>query len=432
MKTSHFIFAVALFFNIHAPAQNKTLEILQLALRTQTVSYSQPEVHANMKCIRIVGKYNSAHVEKILLPTKEFEIIESVTLVYSKPQATFDQEKLNLERLDVLYNIFPAAFKSPFTVFRFVEQTGSGVDHSNLFHGFDIVYRATATPESMQAEVLSLKKMVLGEFVETTDITIKPNAEVMYVDDAKGNTIAVRKTIATEEPMNVEFLPRYDSEILETKGAILGPVVFNDDVVKNTFNRHPEWSDMLVVCDVTGSMFPYTAQLFAWYKLHALENKVRNFIFFNDGDWKPDASKITGATGGIYDVRAASFDTVMRIATKAMISGGGGDCPENNVEALIAGLKKYPNSKEIILIADNWATPRDMELMLDIGRPVKIILCGAMFGINTAYLDLARATGGSVHLMEEELTDLAKIHEGETISIGRFNYKLVAGKFIRL
>jgi hypothetical protein len=120
----------------------------------------------------------------------------------------------------------------------------------------------------------------------------------------------------------------------------------------------------------------------------------------------------------------------MSVAQQTMSNGCGGDMPENNVEAAIAGQEQCPDCDAVVMIADNWATPRDLSLAYKIKKPLKIILCGAMSGINVEYLNLARATGGSVHLMEQDLESLANMLEGETLTINNRTYKLLKGSFI--
>jgi hypothetical protein len=89
--------------------------------------------------------------------------------------------------------------------------------------------------------------------------------------------------------------------------------------------------------------------------------------------------------------------------------------------------------KEIVLIADNWAPMRDYALISNIKIPVHVIVCGVdpRIGINTEYLDLARHSKGTIHTMEEDITGLAKIAEGMSITIGGTQYRVFAGKFIK-
>jgi hypothetical protein len=96
---------------------------------------------------------------------------------------------------------------------------------------------------------------------------------------------------------------------------------------------------------------------------------------------------------------------------------------------LIKTQERAPECKEIIMIADNFANVKDISLLEKVKKPVHIILCGARVGVNLDYLNIARATGGSVHTIEQDLEDLAKLNEGETITIKGQKFKIEKGKF---
>ncbi|HMO40289.1 MAG TPA: hypothetical protein PKC76_13925 [Saprospiraceae bacterium] len=214
-----------------------------------------------------------------------------------------------------------------------------------------------------------------------------------------------------------------------TRTEQLAELMEEDSTVLNALNRNPNWKKMLVVTDLTGSMSPYTAQLLLWFKLAENTGKVEHLIFFNDGDDKPDSLKTIGTTGGVYSLQPQTFEQIAQLANEVVIRGNGGDEPENNIEALLQGLKQCPHCDEVIMIADNWATPRDIELAHLLKRPVRIILCGTEEGINTAYLNLARQTGGSLHTIEEDLYDLLEMNEGQEIQIGREVFTIRNGRF---
>ena len=187
---------------------------------------------------------------------------------------------------------------------------------------------------------------------------------------------------------------------------------------------------MLVVGDFTGSMSPYIAQVLIWHSLNIQKKAVMNFVFFNDGDMTLDSKKVIGKTGGIYDCTADNLDTVLNTAIKTITNGFGGDSPENDVEAILYGIEKFPKCEEIILIADNWANMRDYSLISKIKKPVRVILCGAQTAVNIQYLDLALQTKGSIHTIEEDIEDLVKITEGKTIKIGKKSFRMSKGKFV--
>ena len=135
------------------------------------------------------------------------------------------------------------------------------------------------------------------------------------------------------------------------------------EIVQTVFERNANWQKALVVMDVTGSMSPYIGKTMAWLKERSKSEQISAFVFFNDGDSKPTSAKTAGNVGGVYMALNKNFDAVYDRMKYTMRKGGGGDCPENNVEATIKGIKAYPDSEEIVMVADNWATPRDLALV---------------------------------------------------------------------
>lgn len=202
-----------------------------------------------------------------------------------------------------------------------------------------------------------------------------------------------------------------------------------DTVVLKVFRRNQQWKDKLIVCDLTGSMSPYTTQLLIWYTMNLKREKNLQFVFFNDGDNKDDSKKVIGSTGGIYYQNQCSYDSLVKTMSRVSAAGGGGDCPENNMEALIKGTKMSKPFKDLIMIADNNAPVKDISLLQQFHTPVHIVVCGSGGTIHPDYLQIAYKTGGSVHTMEEDITNLAKLMDGEVIHIGHYSYRLQNGKF---
>lgn len=205
---------------------------------------------------------------------------------------------------------------------------------------------------------------------------------------------------------------------------------FNDDVVTKVFGRNKQWTDKLIVCDLTGSMAPYAAQLELWYKMNSKTEQTAQFVFFNDGDNKPDSQKKIGETGGIYYTPGLPIDDLIGYMATVSAHGDGGDCPENNMEALIKGTKMAKPFKEIVMIVDNNAAVKDIALLEKFNLSVHIILCGSHGYAEADYLRIAWKTKGSVHTMEEDLVKVAKMLDGQEITVGGKTYKLMKGEFI--
>ncbi len=179
--------------------------------------------------------------------------------------------------------------------------------------------------------------------------------------------------------------------------------------------------------DVTGSMSPYIAKTMAWVKATQDSTRVDAFVFFNDGDAKPTNQKVVGKVGGIYAIENKGFDLIYGVLKSTMRKGGGGDAPENNVEATIKAVSLYPNCKEVIMVADNWASPRDLQIAKELNCPVHVIICGSNQGINLDYIQLAYETGGSIHTIEEDM-EMRNIKSGKSFHIGKQFFTIIDGK----
>lgn len=299
--------------------------------------------------------------------------IISIDLVYTDYHKDASQDLLNKKRLMQLYFVNPDIFNQSLVQWKYVEQLGfkDEADARNLFHGFVIKYFKVPKYE---ATTLKLK---LGEIKSKT-----PDDTAMF------------------------------------------------KALTNSFNS----SDELVCVDLTGSMTPYYLQVFSWLHLKKSGSTIR-YSFFNDGDNMADHLKRTGNVGGIYLFGTNSIDTVTKYAYECIVSGSGGDSPENNIESVLKAIKKYPDVKSVVMVVDNWANMRDYSLMNQLKIPVKVIVCGTRYygmksPVNTQYLDLARNTGGAVYTMEEDLHDLAKKKEGDEITIDGSTYVIRSGRFV--
>jgi hypothetical protein len=297
------------------------------------------------------------------------ENIIAIDLVYTNFPEGEDLTELNRKRTIELFMHVPKAFNKNYIHWRFIRQTAckrSG-DLHNYFHGFVIYYRPLPTFTFEQEEITSV--------------------------------------LSQKKP----------------------PI---DSTVFKVFTRNNNWKDMLTVMDVTGSMSPYTAQLLLWLKLNSQLKTAKQIVFFNDNEENSTDQSVKSDTSGIWSVESLKFDKVLKTCYKAM---AGGEHIENNLESIFYAVKKFPGQKKnIVMVADNWEDPCDMKLLpklKELNIPVHIIVCGVTNVMNTNYLDIAYATGGSVHTMEEDLEQLSKISEGKQVKIGALKFLLQGGRF---
>ncbi|CAF0980983.1 unnamed protein product [Didymodactylos carnosus] len=213
----------------------------------------------------------------------------------------------------------------------------------------------------------------------------------------------------------------------ELDNIISGSQMHYDRTVEKVLERNKDWTEMLVVADVTKNMEACDASIYLWLKLNALSNnRALYYVFFNDGNNKRTAEKIIGSTGGIYGTNSSDLNVILETMKAGIKNGDGGDIPENDIEAIMRGIKDCPRCKSVVHIADNSATPRDLILLDQVKLPVKVIVCGAKTkeDVNPGLIYIADKTHGSIHTMKEDILSVADQFRGKTVKIGSDIYVL--------
>jgi len=228
---------------------------------------------------------------------------------------------------------------------------------------------------------------------------------------------------------DVDETPEQDStyfkkNTLKVQNFIRSQGGIGDSLVYKVFERHQEWKNALVIMDWTGSMYQYGAQAVLWHTKNFNNSGIKNFVFFNDGDKTPDNKKVIGKTGGVYFAQAKNINRLTNTFYLVSKRGKGGDDPENDVEAIIRGINRFENFDELILIADNNSCMRDFQLIANLDVKVNIIVCGARYGINPQYINLAYLTGGTIHTIEEDIAHLNSMVKNKELSVSKTKYEL--------
>lgn len=285
----------------------------------------------------------------------------------------------------------------------------------------------------LDGSVTHYSKRCRKDFYETYKNGVKHGPEVEYYNNGFLKAEGVYKNGSLDGYYSVyDRRGRFSFESRSTNSeADLKP---NKDTINNiVFNvlkRNTKWKKTLIVADLTGSMYPFAQQVSTWLSLHFTRDSLRqSFVFFNDGDRKKDVDKKVGVTGGTYFCTATNADQLIHAMNLCIKNGQGGDAPENVVEAILYGLKKTRNIENIILIADNWAKVRDINLITKVKVPVRVLLCGVTEGmeIHPDYLNIAYKTKGSIHTIEADITDLMQQSPGKKFSINGVDYIIKGG-----
>jgi hypothetical protein len=204
----------------------------------------------------------------------------------------------------------------------------------------------------------------------------------------------------------VVYRRHVEENMIMIERILNGHYDLEDSTVLHVLNRHKDWTDLAVVMDWTGSMYAYGAQVIRWHDMNLRRKALKYLTIFNDGDdnLRQDhtALKPLGNTGGLYFIEPSDIDEIIEGMKAAMVAGDGGDLPENNMEATLKTIEKYPAISRVLMIADKKSAVRDIALLRSIKKPVYIIPCGLPRVIHPDYVTIAWKTGGALLLDDFE------------------------------
>lgn len=249
----------------------------------------------------------------------------------------------------------------------------------------------------------------------------------------KGKLDGTIKTFSKKDEDEKKTDPKSPEKNVDLEDFLTGTTPIRDSVILEGLSKLKPDKRTLIAADVTGSMYPYIGQLLLWYKMNQEEFNVQNFVFFNDGDNRPDLTKKVGRVGGVYPVQANNDLLKLKLVMEEAISkGNGGDMQENDIEGILGGMKQFRRTDKIILVADRKSPVRDIVLLKKVKVPVYVLLCGAPEFTHIHYLNMAQKTGGAVYSLGEQWIDLKGIEEGQRLEIGHLKYQFRGGHFVRL
>ena len=339
--------------------------------------------------------------------------------VYSEIYPLLCSRLVNLFELDEELNSTTIAWNK-------VLQTDCHNDQEadQLLHGIVIWYKPHVEPEEdIEAELVVVDAERTAGATQSTLAEL--NASIDYIagssffsDSLKaqlaGKTIdeqrkilqvTLEKELATKPDQDLSKIDKIQrKKYLDELNDVVN-LYRSDSTVYKILSRHPEWQDVAVVNDWTGSMYGYGTQVVEWHIRNREISGIKEITLFNDGDSKSTFNKKIGETGGIYTEKADNVEKLIGLFQLVMMKGGGGDGPENDIEGILTAIEERDDIKEVILIADNYPCVRDISLANRIGIPVRVIVCGYSkeYGINPDLVYLAKITNGGVYTIEDDL-----------------------------
>lgn len=372
----------------------------------------------------LVNQYRDFHLTNADIEELTFynDLPESVTLVYTKYPLVNGQYKefytLLANRLQALFSVIPELNDASIQ-WKIIRQTQCNNEQQarSMFHGF-IIYFDTE-------EIVATDSLVSFAFDEDYSAFFDIPSDIQQTLDTLSQE---EQKVVVEGFLRVNIEKKQHIPAKATPTFISSFKKFNygnDSTVIKVMDRNKElWDSVLIVVDWTGSMYPYGSQIVDWHNRYYEDSPISYFAVFNDGDNKWE--KEIGSTGGIYLVKSDNVDAVIETFYLVGSRGNGGDGPENDIEAILEGMNAYSDFKDIVLIADNSCI-RDIELLRNVDQPVHVIICGydPAWGINDEYVQVAVATGGSIHTIDEDITSIEKVAKEGYFSIGIHDLKVV-------
>lgn len=401
--------------------------------------------------------------------------ILSINLVFTDYPSSLDLKPLNRSRFIQLNKYLPNAIQNKNTQWLVIRQM-NGYDKTtakDMFHGFVINYRLPVQQKERKQEIDYIRFVTPDPIPEPEEVLVERVPEkkekvrhwdIIRNGETKYNVLLDRfiKKISNDKLAVDEEFKKRDTIVIMTRKNALRYKIINgrekeldakkdsiyvlldalpkeiqhipprvkpkvilkkDSTFFNIVGRN-KFKDILVIADVTTSMNQYNAQVVQWIAMQTNQKSLRALVCFNDGDAKQTEDKVIGATGGIYGEAFSSPTQIGDLMEKAMAMGSGGDIAENNCEAIIKAINMFSNYEDIVLIADSWSPIRDIELLPQITKPIKVIVCGNDLGPHPDYVSLAYFTKGSLHFEDADIFDFSLLSENKVMNIKGTNYIL--------
>ena len=208
-----------------------------------------------------------------------------------------------------------------------------------------------------------------------------------------------------------------------------------DSTAYKVFDRNlNRWKKSVVVCDFTSSMYPFTTQLFAWFKKNDQNPNIKGMVLFTDCDSLGEATQKSKTAGKMFIVNSLNSEAVIPVMIAASRNTfKNNDDPENGIEALLYAQRVFPDAENLIFIADNENEIKGMSQMSRLKKPIHVVVCGETGDTTTAiqpdFYRIAGRRGSSLHTIEDDLTNLDLIDKTTCIKVGKRYYRYKNGDF---
>ena len=276
----------------------------------------------------------------------------------------------------------------------------------------------TVLPEKMPAsEVVTIlrrpvQRVAKPAMLVRSDLLVLPEKTTLTVAPAPVEPMPMAGIQTVKTPPHVWPAVAHRTlsppeQALEEK--LLSGEIGADSTVFAALSRNlRQWPNAVIVCDLTTSMDPYAAQIYAWFRRNAKNPNVQGVIFFTDCDSLGQETRPNGLPGAFFTTRERDPRTALpTLLAAARNTVNNRDSDENVAEALRYAQRTFPEGRHLILLADNGSGVKDMALVAGLKKPVHVIACGEPLNNATPFqpdhYQIAQQTGGSIHTLEDDV-----------------------------
>lgn len=284
----------------------------------------------------------------------------------------------------------------------------------------NLAYHTGGSIHTIEEDITHLSAKVKDKEITIGNIPYKLVNDELFTMKYKNQALRFESCdeFTTLEPLT----PYPHLPFIEKQGGI------DDSTVYKVLERHPIWQNLVVVMDWTSGSYVSGAQAVLWHKIHQKTSGIDYFVFFNDGNKLQDRKKKIGKTGGIYYQKSNNIRRVEKRFDYVIRKGTGGKEPANNdLEALMVSATKFTKTDNFVLLADNRTCIRDMNLLKYLNLPIKVVLSHVEGPINPQYINLAFKSGGSLHLLNDDIYNyvfIAMAESHQTLVLNGYEYIL--------
>jgi hypothetical protein len=236
----------------------------------------------------------------------------------------------------------------------------------------------------------------------------------------------------------VRYEPPTSREVALMQRVLEGDIGPDSTTFEALHRNLRRWPNAVIVCDLTTSMDPYAAQVYAWFRRNTRQPNVLGTLFFTDCDSLGHETQPGGLPGAFFVTTErnpqAALPTILAAARNTTNNRLD---DENVVEALRHAQRRFPAARHLVLLADNSNGAKDLALLPGITKPVHVIACGQTLAgqqpFHADHYQIATHTNGSLHTLEDDLTQLAAIRHNTFVRVGPTYFRYVArrGRFVR-